>query len=420
MPSSPTRPCWSSRHRPAVETATPTIGTRPDSDLYWLTGWEEPDSAAFLRPGEAPLTLFVPPKDPEKELWDGRRAGPDGAKSAFGADAAYAYDELPGQLKRLLQGVSRLHHAFAEDADRDVLIMGSIARARKAARRNGLSVPETFHHPSILLHELRLRKSEAELACMREAARVTCEAHKAAMAETRPGQTEFGIEAAMLHVFHAQGSTGPGYTPIVAAGDNANVLHYVRNRDVLRSGELLLVDAGCEHGFYTADVTRTWPIDGRFTDAQKRVYAWVLKAQEAAIDQCRAGRSWDAIHEAAVATLTEGMVDLGLLEGPVADRIEDASYKRWYPHGTSHWLGLDVHDVGAYGRNGQIRELEPSMVLTVEPGLYIPANAEDAPEELRGIGIRIEDDVHITDGDPEVLTAAAPKTIEAIESFMAR
>ncbi len=389
---------------------------RPDSDLYWATGWEEPDSAAFLRPGEEPFTLFVPPRDAERELWDGPRAGPEGAMERFGADRAFPIDALPDELHRLLQGVSRLHHAFAEDPDRDALIMGAIARCRKAARRNGRSVPETFHHPSLLLHELRLRKNDAEIARLREAGRITALAHRRAMAATRPGAFEYTVEAVLVQAFVEAGSTGPGYTPIVAAGDHANVLHYVRNRGPLPDGALLLVDAGCEVGWYTADVTRTWPINGRFTAAQRDVYHWVLAAQRAGIDACRAGRPWSDVHEAARAVLAEGMVALGLLEGPWEDRVEDGSYKRWFPHGTSHWLGLDVHDVGAYGRGGRIRELEPGMVLTVEPGLYIPASAEDAPEALRGIGIRIEDDVRITDGDPDVLTAAAPKTPDDVEA----
>ncbi len=390
---------------------------RPNSDVYWVSGWEEPTVAVFLRPGEAPFTLFVQPRDPEKEQWDGRRHGPEGAIARFGADAAFPIDALPEELTRLLQGVSRLHYGFAEDPDNDALLMGCIRKAAKAARRNGLSAPETFHHPSVLLHEKRLLKNEAELAHLREAARITAEAHTAAMRATRPGVSENAIEAVLLDHFHRSGSTGVGYVPIVAGGDNANILHYQRNRDRLEDGDVLLVDAGCEVSYYTSDVTRTWPVNGTFSEAQRRVYGWVLKAQLEAIDACRAGRSFDDVHLASKRVLIQGMVDLGLLEGPWEKRFASGSeFKRWYPHGTSHWLGLDVHDVGSYGRGGEVRTLQPGMVLTVEPGLYIPRDAEDAPEALRGIGVRIEDDVLVTDGDPEVLTAAVPKAIEAVEA----
>ena len=391
---------------------------RPDSDLYWLTGWEDPECAIFLRPGEHPFTLFVQPRDPKREQWDGFRPGPNGAVAEYGADEAFEIGELPEQLTRLVQGVRVLHYRFAQDPDQDALVAGAIQKATRAARRNGLSIPETFHSPAVLLHELRLRKSEAELKVLRRAAALSVEAHRRAMSRTRSGLHEYDIEATLQHTFLAHGSTGAGYTPIVGAGRNATVLHYNRNRDPLCDGDLLLVDAGGEHHYYTADITRTWPVSGRFTDAQTRVYQWVLAAQDRAIDQCRAGRPREAIHEAAVRTLTEGMIDLGLLEGPVDARIEDESYKRYYMHGTSHWLGLDVHDVGAYGRDGAVRTLEPGMVMTVEPGLYIASDDDDAPEALRGIGIRIEDDIVVTDGDPENLTAGAPRTVAEIEALV--
>ncbi len=393
---------------------------RQSSDMYWLTGWEDPDAAVLIRHGDAPYTLFVAPKDPSREIWDGYRPGPEGARSDFGADDAYEIAELPVELSRLLQGIRRLHYAFAEEADHDTMLMGAIARARKAARRNGLSTPETFHHPSLLLHELRLRKNDAELNLMRQACTTSAQAHRAAMAMTAPGRNEFEVEACLMATFQSAGSTGPGYTPIVATGNNGTTLHYVRNRDVLGAGDLLLVDAGCECGYYTADITRTWPVDGVFTPIQRQLYEWVLKAQLAAIDQCRPGVAFDVIHQTAITVLTEGMVDLGLLEGPASDRIEDESFKRYYMHGTSHWLGLDVHDVGVYGRDGKTRSLEPGMVLTIEPGLYINATDLDAPEALRGLAVRIEDDVLITAGDPDVLTHLAPKTVAEIEAACAQ
>lgn len=389
---------------------------RPSSDVYWLTGWEQPGVAVFLRPGEEPLVMFVQPRDPDTEIWNGRRPGPEGAREQFGADVAYPMDELEAQLPRLLQGVKELHYAFALDADHDAVVMASVNKAARAARRNGLSVPQTFHHPSKLLHELRLHKGDDEIALMQRAAELTNEGHRIAMAMARPGVSEFEIEAAMLAPWMRAGATGPAYTPIVASGANATVLHYVTNRDVLQPGQLLLIDAGCEWSYYASDVTRTFPVDGRFTPAQRDAYTIVLEAELAAIDRCRAGARFDEVHDAAVRVLTEGMIALGLLAGSVDELIELEAFKRYYMHGTSHWLGLDVHDVGAYARGGGSRELAPGMVLTVEPGLYVAADDEDAPEALRGLGIRIEDDVRITDGEPHVLTADIPKSIDAVEA----
>ena len=392
---------------------------RPDSDVLWLTGWEDPDVVVFVRHGDEPLTMFVQPRDPEREVWAGRRAGPEGARERFGADAAFPIGELEAQLAKLFQGIRALHYAFARDADHDALVMTCVARAAKAARNNGLTAPETFHHPSKLLHELRLRKSEDEIALLRAASELTGQAHVSAMQEGRPGVHEFELEGEMLRLWRRAGSTGPGYTPIVASGANATVLHYHTNRDALRDGDLLLLDAACEVAWYTADVTRTFPVSGTFSPAQRAAYEWVLRAQLAAIDACRPGRRFGEVHDAAVRVLTEGMVALGLLEGPVEARIEDETFKRYYMHGTSHWLGLDVHDVGSYGRDGRTRTFEPGMVLTVEPGLYVDPEDTRAPAELRGIGIRIEDDVLVTDGDPDVLTGAIPKSVADVEATCA-
>ena len=397
---------------------------RPDSDVFWLTGWEDPQVAVFLRPGDEPLTMFVQPRDPERETWTGRRKGPEGAKAEHGADAAFSFGALESELPRLLQGVSTLHYGFARDPEHDALVMSAVAKARRSGRLKGLVAPQTFHHPTVLLHDIRLFKNEAELTRMREAARISALAHVRAMRATGPGVHEYAVEAVLHHAFLEQGSTGAGYTPIVAAGDNATILHYVTNRDVCEDGELMLVDAGCEVDYYTADITRTFPVNGTFTDVQRRVYDIVLDAQLASIDACRAGSTFHDVHMASVHRLTEGMVELGLLEGDVDELVREDAYKRYYMHGTSHWLGLDVHDVGLYtnapGQEAGSRPLAPGMVLTVEPGLYVALDDESAPEELRGIGIRIEDDVLVTDGDPEVLTEAAPKDPEAIQELMAR
>jgi Xaa-Pro aminopeptidase len=393
---------------------------RQDSDVWWLTGWPDPDCAVFVRPGDEPVTMFVQARDKEQETWTGRRPGPEGAKERYGADAAFPIGDLEGELARLLQGVSRLHYGFGRDAAKDRMLNRVIARAAKAARRNGLDVPETFHAPARLLHELRLHKGDDELVVMREAARITCEAHVAAMRLGAPGRTEYEIEAEIERVFRHGGATAPGYTTIVGAGDNATILHYVVNDDVVQDGELVLVDAGCEVAGYTADVTRTWPANGRFSGPQRAVYEAVLHAQELAVAACRPGATHLGVHDVAVRALTEAMVDLGLLKGSVDELIEKEAFKRYYMHGTGHWLGCDVHDVGAYARHGSSRVLEPGMVLTVEPGLYIDLDDADAPEALRGIGVRIEDDVLITADGHENLTAACPKKVDDLEDLCRR
>ncbi|MCB9678787.1 MAG: aminopeptidase P N-terminal domain-containing protein [Alphaproteobacteria bacterium] len=390
---------------------------RPDSDVYWLTGWPDPHVAVFVT--RDAITMFVEPKDREREVWTGFRPGPDGAKAHYGADEAFEWGEIEEKLTGLLSGIDTLHHAFAVDAEHDALLMSCIAKARRKNRRDGLSVPETFCSLDKLVHELRLIKGPDELEVMREAGRVSAEAHVAAMRVAAAGMPEYRVEAELLRVFHEQGSTGPGYTSIVAGGANATVLHYITNRNTLKDGELLLIDAGCEISHYTADITRTFPIGGRFTPAQRAMYDVVLKAQLKAIDTCRAGKTFNDVHDVAVRVLTEGMVKLGLLVGDVDELIADESYKKYYMHGTSHWLGLDVHDVGAYGRDGQVRVLAPDMVLTVEPGLYVAIDDADAPEAYRGIGIRIEDDVRVTDGDPEILTAGVPKHPDDLADLLA-
>ncbi len=390
---------------------------RPDSDIWWLTGWPDPDVAVFLRPGEAPFTLFVQPRDPVAETWTGRRPGPEGAKARYGADAAYPIDELEHELVRLLQGVTTLHYGFGRLPDTDALLQRCIALAGKAARRNGLDVPEVFPAPSRLLHDLRLHKEADEIVLLREAGRVAAAAHVAAMQKGRPGVYEYELEGLIEGTFRTMGADGPGYPSIVAAGHNATILHYVTNDDVIEPGELVLIDAGCEVRGYTSDITRTWPASGRFEGAAREVVHAVLAAQEAAIHQVRPGTLFYDVHEATVRVLTEAMVSLGLLQGPVDDRIADGSYRRFYMHGTSHWLGIDVHDVGAYARNGTSRSLAPGMVLTIEPGLYIPLDDDTVPAAFRGIGVRIEDDVLVTATGHDVLTADCPKALDDLEAL---
>jgi len=400
---------------------------RQDSDILYLTGWRDPECVVLLRPGaEQPFVMFVQAKDPEREVWTGRRAGPEGAIERYGADTAYEIGDLDEHLPELLQGYRTLHYRFAVDAQRDARVARAVAKARRACRRNGLDVPDAFIDPARVLHELRLHKTAGEVEILRRAATITARAFDQAMGRTAPGVFEYELESHIEHTFRREGGWGPGYTTIVGGGVNATILHYITNDAPLNAGDLVCIDAGCEVDGYTADVTRTWPVDGRFTPAQRELYQAILDVQLGCIEQCRAGGRFLDVHEFAVRGLTVAMVRLGLLDGEPDDEacidqhIEDETYKRYYMHGTSHWLGLDVHDAGVYNRDGESRPLQAGMVLTVEPGLYIPADDPDAPERFRGVGIRIEDDVLVTDGDPDVLTAAIPKTVEALEAATGR
>lgn len=400
---------------------------RQSSDLLYLTAWEDPQSAVLLRPGaDKPFILFVAPRDPDEEVWAGPRPGPEGAVSRFQADAAYPIGDLAKLLPDLIQGYRNLHYRFAEDFDHDRLVVGAIAKARRPARRAGLDLPDAFFDPSRLLHELRLIKTEAELSLMRRAAEITAEAHVAAMRLTRPGVMEYELEALIDHTFRRRGGAGPGYTTIVGGGANATILHYIANQDELRDGEVVCVDAGCEYGWYTADVTRAWPVNGRFSEAQAELYQLVLDVQKVAIAGCRPGNTWKAVHDEVVRGLTVGMVRLGLLPGDADDDeyidglIKENKFKRYYMHGTGHWLGLDVHDAGVYIIDGDARPFEPGMVSTIEPGIYVGKDDVEAPERFRGLGVRIEDDVLTTAEGVEVLTAAIPKEIAEIEAIVGR
>jgi len=390
---------------------------RQHSDVLYLTGFVEPDATLVLRPGaEAErVVMFVRPRDPEMETWDGRRAGIDGAKTTYGADAAYPASELPQKLAELLANAGELHYAVGLDDEMDLLVTHTIAKLRKTEKR-GKRPPHAIVDPRPTLHELRLHKRPEELAALRKAAEISAEAHVAAMRAGKLGVFEHELEALINYTFRRHGGAGPGYATIVGAGENATILHYIENRCAIASGDLVLVDAGCEYDHYTADITRTWPANGTFSPIQRRVYQIVLDTQVEAVAMVKPGVTLDEIHNHCVRRLTEGMIALGLLGGSVDDRVSDQSYRKFYMHGTSHWLGLDVHDVGAYTRDGKARGLEPGMVITVEPGLYIAADAPDVPPELRGIGIRIEDDVLVTATGHEVLTAATPKKIEDIEA----
>ena len=391
---------------------------RQHSDVFYLTGFVEPDTTLVLRPGAETerFVMFVRPRDRDMEIWDGKRAGVEGAKETYGADAAYPAAELPSKLWELIANTDELHHSLGLDRELDGLLGDALVRLRKWERK-GKRPPRAVVDPRFALHELRLRKEPVELAALRTASKITADAHIAAMRMGRPGSNEHDLAAVIDYTFRKSGGIGPGYTSIVGAGDNATILHYIENDKPIGNSDLVLVDAGCEYEHYTADITRTWPANGTFSAAQKRVYEVVLATQKAAIEMTVPGVSIDDIHNACVRSLTQGMLDLGLLKGTVDERIADLSYKKFYMHGTSHWLGLDVHDAGAYTTNGVPRPLEANMVITIEPGLYISRDAQDVPDEYRGIGVRIEDDVAVTATGNEVLTAACPKEIAELEAI---
>ncbi|MDM7322314.1 MAG: Xaa-Pro aminopeptidase [Gammaproteobacteria bacterium] len=389
---------------------------RQDSDFRYLTGFDEPDAVLVLAPGheEGPFILFVHPRDPERERWDGRRSGVEGARKLYGADQAYAIDELDERLPALLAGREPFY-APLDDSHFAQRLLGWLAKVRRQ-QRAGVKAPAGWLDLAPLVHEMRLFKDEDEAQVLREACQITALAHRRVMQAVRPGLPEYALEAELLYTFRGHGGE-PAFPSIVAGGANACILHYTKNRDLLRQGELVLVDAGCEWGGYCGDITRTLPVGGRFSPAARELYAVVLAAQQAAIEAVRPGASWEAPHQAAVRVLTEGLVALGLLKGKVERLLEKEAYKRFYMHRTGHWLGMDVHDVGAYKVDGAWRPLEPGMALTVEPGLYID-DGKDVPKAFRNMGIRIEDDVLVTREGCEVLTVEAPKSIEALEEIV--
>lgn len=390
---------------------------RFDSHFYYLTGFPEPEAVLVLVAGQRPRQyLFCREKNEEREIWDGFRYGPRAAKEIFGFDAAYPVTELDRRLPALLENEARVCYPFGVDAAWDARVMAWINAVRGKARA-GVTAPTTLLDAHNLIDAMRLVKDAHEVELMQHAADLSAAAHRAAMRACRPGMGEWQIEAELLRELRAGGCQAPAYTPIVAGGGNACVLHYVNNDQILRDGDLLLIDAGGEYHGYAADITRTFPVNGRFAAAQKDVYEIVLAAQAAAIDAVRPGNGFNAPHEAALRVLTRGLVDLGLLSGEPDGLIEREAYKPWYMHRTSHWLGLDVHDAGEYKRDGAWRNLEPGMVLTVEPGLYFRPGG-NVPAHLEHIGIRIEDDVLVTADAPRVLTAAAPKSVAEIEELM--
>jgi Xaa-Pro aminopeptidase len=392
---------------------------RQDSDFYYLTGFQEPDSIAVVAPGRPePFTLFVRPRDPEKEVWTGRRAGVEGAKEKFGADAAFPVEEFQEKLTDLLNGAHRLYYRLgAGQPDLDQTLIRQLARMRMLGRK-GVQPPHSITDPGAILHEMRLFKTAEEIEFMQRAADIAAEAHREAMRAARPGMREYEVEALIEYIFRRSGAHAPAYGSIVGAGENATILHYTSNDAVMRDGDLLLIDAGAEFEGYASDITRTFPVGGRFTEAQRDIYQLVLECQEECIRMVAPGVTLEEMHERSVEMLTEGMVRLGLLEGDVKKLIEEETYKKFYMHRLGHYLGMDVHDVGLYQTDGQPRSVEAGIVMTVEPGLYISAAAEGVPDKYRGLGVRIEDDVLVTAEGHRVLTDKAPKQIEEIEALM--
>ena len=387
---------------------------RFDSHFYYLTGFTEPEAALVLAGGKS--ILFCRSRNEEREIWDGFRYGPEAARECFGFDEAHPIAKLDEELPRLLENQPALYYPMGADPEWDARAMGWL-NAVRARVRAGIAAPERMHDVRSLIDDMRLYKDAHELAVMRRAARIASAAHRRAMQRTRPGRYEYEIEAELLYEFRRNGAQYPAYSPIVAGGANACVLHYVANDAMLRDGDLLLIDAGCELDGYASDITRTYPVGGRFSGAQREVYEIVLAAQRAALDAVRPGRAWNEPHDAAVKALAQGLIDLKLVAGALDEVLEKETYKRFYMHRTGHWLGLDVHDAGEYKREGSWRALAAGMVLTVEPGLYIRA-ADDVPERLRNIGVRIEDDALVTEAGCEVITAEAPKAVDDIEALM--
>jgi Xaa-Pro aminopeptidase len=394
---------------------------RQDSDFYGLTGFDEPQACAVLdaRAGQRRFVLFVRPRDKEKEIWDGLRLGVDGAKGVLGADEAYPVAEQDGRLGGFLDGARSLWFKLGADAAWDERVVRLLVELR-AGVRAGKRAPGAIVEPGRILHELRLVKDAVELGLLRKAAAITAEAHMAAMRDGWAGRHEYQVQSEIEYAFRRRGGGGPGYGTIVAAGANSTILHYRAGDAVLKDGDVCLVDAGGEYGLYTADVTRTFPVSGTFTDAQAALYTVCLDVQKKAIEAVRPGATIDGIHEQVVRGLTEGLIGLGLLAGSVEERIADKAFRRYYMHRTSHWLGLDVHDVGDYQVEGSSRPLQPGMVLTIEPGLYVAADDETAPPALRGVGIRIEDDVLVTADGRENLTIGTPKEIADLEAACVR
>ncbi len=392
---------------------------RVDSDFYYLTGFPEPESVAVLVPDrpQGEFLLFCREKDDEQETWHGRRAGLEGACDQYGADDAFPITDLDDILPGLLENKERIYFTMGRYSDFDQRLMSWLNRVTSKGRA-GIHAPDQFVSLGHVVHEMRLYKSSQEQRAMRKAASIAAQGHRRAMTSCRPGMREYQIEAELLHCFMQNGARSPAYPSIVGGGANSCILHYTENNATLREGDLLLIDAGAEYDNYASDVTRTFPVSGEFTPEQRLAYEIVLEAQLAAIAEVRPGNSWNEPHDAAVEVITRGLIDLGILKGRLRKLIDEEAYKPYYMHKTGHWLGMDVHDVGDYKIHDEWRVFEPGMVTTVEPGLYFAAGLKDLPKQWWNIGIRIEDDVLVTEAGHDILSTEAPKAIDAVEALM--
>lgn len=411
---------------PAAHEATRSYDTefkfRQDSDFWYLTGFPEPDALAILDPSnkKAPYTLYVRPRDPEMETWFGRREGTEGAVKNYGADRAFSIEKFPADLAKILNGRDRLYYRFAVDRSLDLRIIDYLS-AQRMRRLKTAYPPHTIIDPALIIGEMRLHKTPEEVELMQTAATIAAEAHVLAMKKVSPGMNEFQVEAMMESYMRDKGASGVAYNSIIGGGGNATILHYIENNAPLKDGDLLLIDAGAEYCGYASDITRTFPINGKFTAAQREVYDVVLDTQLQCIEYTKTGNTVKGRQEYSIELLTEGMKKLGLLKGKTSDLIKKKAYMKYYMHGVGHYLGLDVHDAGRYFTDQAAkssRPFAPGMVLTVEPGLYIPPNDKNAPAKYRGIGIRIEDDVLVTEDGNRNLTSGVPKDPDEIEAIM--
>jgi Xaa-Pro aminopeptidase len=392
---------------------------RADSDFFYLTGFPEPDAVAVMVPDrpQGEFLLFCRERDAEAETWHGRRAGLDGACELYGADDAFPISDLDDILPGLLENKERIYYTMGRYPDFDQRLVGWITRVTDKGRA-GIHAPDQFVSLGHILHESRLYKSRQEIKAMRRAAAIAAEGHRRAMSVCRPGMFEYQIEAELLHTFMRQGARSPAYPSIVGGGANSCILHYIENQDKLADGDLLLIDAGAEYDCYASDITRTFPVNGDFTEDQAAVYEIVLEAQLAAIAEVQPGNAWNMPHEAAIDVITRGLVHLGILKGRAPKLIREEAFRPYYMHKTGHWLGMDVHDVGDYKLVDEWRSFEPGMVTTVEPGLYLSSTIKGLAKRWWNIGIRIEDDILVTKLGHDVLSASAPKQIDDIESLM--
>jgi len=406
--------------RPALRNGDADYAYRQNSDFYYLTGFAEADAVLVLIPGRktGECLLFCQEKDVTKELWNGRLLGPEAAIEVLGVDDSFPITDIDDILPGLIEGRERVYSPMGKDEAFDHQLMEWV-RVIRSKVRSGAHPPGEFLVLDHLLHEMRLIKSKAELDLMKKSGQIAVAAHKRAMQSCKPGMNEYELETEYLYEFARNGSRAPAYNSIVAGGENACILHYTENSQTLRDGDLVLIDAGCEYEYYASDITRTFPVNGKFSAEQKAVYEVVLEAQLEAIKTIKPGAHWDEPHNRTVEVITEGLVELGLLKGKVATLIEESAYRDFYMHRAGHWLGMDVHDVGDYKIEGDWRLLEPGMVMTVEPGIYIASNNTNVDAKWRGIGIRIEDDVAVTRKGNEILTSGLAKTVDEIESFMA-